>query len=279
MDKNLYRHFLWHLRYIESLLDANLDGNISEENAKALALGIEQNEVILTSILKTGAAPACNCPVCGAKVHFYLPFGETPRKNAQCPNCQSVERHRALWIILNSLRVERRGMKILHFAPEPIFHKRFSSIPDVDYYPVDLNPKAFGIRQVVDITDIPFDDDIFDLIMATHVLEHIPDDRKAMSELYRVLKPNKGIALLTVPIFNTPNTFENPEYNTPELRLKYYGQADHVRKYGLDYPDRLRTVKFSVEEITLGKFLSDNDLKKFGVSKNEKFHICRKLIE
>ena len=171
-------------------------------------------------------------------------------------------------------------MKILHFAPELIFHKRFSSIPDVDYYPVDLNPKAFGIRQVVDITDIPFDDNTFDLIMCTHVLEHIPDDRKAMSELYRVLKPNKGVALLTVPIDNSRTiTLEKPEYNTPELRSKYYKQSDHVRLYGLDYPDRLRAVKFSVEEITLGKVFSNDDLKKFGIKGNEKFHICRKLIE
>ena len=183
-------------------------------------------------------------------------------------------------IILNALRVERHGIKILHFAPERIFHARFSAIPDVDYYPVDLNPKAFGIRKVVDITDIPFDDNTFDLIMCTHVLEHIPDDKKAMSELYRVLKPNEGVALLTVPIDSSrAATFENPEYNTPELRSKYFGQWDHVRIYGLDYPDRLRAVNFSVEEITLGKFLNADDLKAFGISKNEKFHICKKLIE
>ena len=177
------------------------------------------------------------------------------------------------------MAIERRGMKILHFAPELIFYQRFSSIPDVDYYPVDLNPNAYKIRQVVDITDIPFDDNTFDLIMATHVLEHIPDDKKAMSELYRVLKPNSGVALLTVPIFNRAITLENPEYNTPELRFKYYGQSDHVRAYGLDYPDRLRVAKFSVEEITMGKFFSDDDLKKFGINGNEQFHICRKLIK
>lgn len=191
-----------------------------------------------------------------------------------------MERHRALWIILNLLKFERRGMKILHFAPEPIFHKRFSSIPDVDYYPVDLNPNAFGIRQVADITDIPFEDNTFDLIMCTHVLEHIPDDKKAMSELYRVLKPNEGVAILTVPIDITLyKTLEKPEYNTPELRSKYYGQADHVRRYGLDYPERLRAVKFFVEEIMLRNVLDDDDFKKFGLLRFEKFHICKKLIE
>lgn len=181
-------------------------------------------------------------------------------------------------LILNSLRIMRRGMKILHFAPEPIFYQKFSSIPEVDYWSVDLNPKAFGVRKVVDITDIPFEDNTFDLIMCTHVLEHIPDDRKAMSELYRVLKPIVGVALLTVPIFNLPTTFENPEYNTPELRLKYFGQEDHVIKYGLDYPDKLRAAKFTVDEITLRKFFSEEDSKKFGLYLDEKFHVCRKFI-
>lgn len=277
MDKNLHRQFIWHLRYIESLFD--VINNIDEKKLYELALHIAQIEKVSIDSLSHGGGQRV-CPVCGKKFHTYLPFGEFPRKNAECPNCKSVERHRALWMILNSFRVERRGMKILHFAPEPIFHQRFSSIPDVDYYPVDLNPNAYKIRQVVDITDIPFDDNTFDLIMCTHVLEHIPDDKKAMSELYRVLKPNSGVALLTVPIDGTrAKTFENPEYNTPELRSKYFGQWDHVRLYGLDYPDRLRAAKFSVEEITMGKFFSDDDLKMLGINGNEKFHICRKLIE
>ena len=104
-------------------------------------------------------------------------------------------------------------------------------------------------------------------------------DKKAMSELYRVLKPAVGVALLTVPIKDSLfTTLENPEYNTPELRTKYYGQSDHVRYYGLDYPDRLRAAKFSVDEITLDRILNDDDFKKFGMFKGEKFHVCRKFI-
>ena len=279
MNKTLYREFIWHLRYSESLFDVMRNINVDEKFLNELALHIAQIEKISVNSLPQRGEGQCVCPVCGKKFHTYLPFGEFPRKGVMCPNCQSVERHRALWIILNSLKFERRGMKILHFAPEPIFHQRFSSIPDVDYYPVDLNPKAFGIRKVVDITDIPFDDNTFDLIMCTHVLEHIPDDRKAMSELYRVLKPNLGVALLTVPIGNRATTLEKPEYNTPELRSKYYGQWDHVRRYGADYIDRLRAAKFSVEEVTMEKFFKLDDLNKFGLIRWEKFHVCRKLIE
>ena len=151
-------------------------------------------------------------------------------------------------------------MRVLHFAPEPVFYEQFSSHKDIEYWSVDLNPNAFGVKKVVDITNITFEDNKFDLIMCNHVLEHIPDDKKAMSELYRVLKPQIGIAFLNVPVFNIPKTFENPEYNTPELRSKHYGQADHVRAYGLDYVDRLKSVGFDVEIYTLN--FSDKTLYK-----------------
>ena len=109
--------------------------------------------------------------------------------------------------------------------------------------------------------------------MCTHVLEHIPDDRKAMTELYRVLKPKTGIAFLNVPIFNIPATFEDSAINTPELRLKYYGQADHVRAYGFDYPQRLREAGFAVRLFTLN---DEKLLKRYGLNSDEKIFLCRK---
>lgn len=131
----------------------------------------------------------------------------------------------------------------------------------------------------MDITNIPFEDNTFDMIMASAVLEHIPDDKKAMSELYRVLKPNTGVAFLQVPIDTTRFiTLEKPEYNTPELRSKYYGQEDHVRFYGLDYPEKLRDANFFVEEIAMGNIFDDDDIEKFGLFKNVKYPVCRKLI-
>ena len=168
------------------------------------------------------------------------------------------------------------NMRVLHFAPEPIFYKLFSSFKDIEYWSVDLNPKAFGVKKVVDITNITFEDNYFDLIMCTHVLEHIPDDKKAMQELYRVLKSQTGIAFLNVPIFNMPKTFEHPDINTPELRSKYYGQFDHVRAYGLDYANRLETVGFNVKTHTIN-FNDERDFKKFGIDPNEKIYLCRKL--
>ena len=174
---------------------------------------------------------------------------------------------------MQKLDWHKQGMSVLHFAPEPVFHKLFSSFADIDYWPVDLNPKMRGVRKAVDITNITFDDETFDLIMCTHVLEHIPDDRKAMSELYRVLKKG-GIALLNVPIFNRPHTFENPEYNTPELRLKYFGQDDHVRIYGLDYPQRLADANFKVHSFV--DKLDEKTCKHYGISNSEKMYWCTK---
>lgn len=156
------------------------------------------------------------------------------------------------------------------------FIRLFSSFKDIDYWSVDLDPKRYDgrVRKQVDITNIPFDDNSFDLIMATHVLKHIPDDRKAMSELYRVLKVG-GLAFLNVPIFNIPKTFEDVRINTPELRTKYYGQADHVRAYGQDYPKRLSNAGFTVMLFEMDGF-DEKTLKRYGLSRNIKNFLCRK---
>ena len=219
----------------------------------------------------------CECPVCKAKFPAFLPYGIKPRPNAKCPKCKSLERHRELWVILHRLDWHRAGMRVLHVAPERVFYWMFKKLKDIDYWPVDLDPEKYHgrVRKKVDITDIPFEDNSFDLIMCNHVLEHIPDDRKAMSEVYRVLKPKTGIAFLNVPIFNTPATLENPEYNTPELRLKYFGHEDHVRKYGLDYTERLKSVGFRVQ-IFSTKEMEEETIRLHGFRKNGKNFLCRK---
>ena len=246
MDNQQYRNLMWHLSYVESLLE-----NVA---------------------IATDGGGVCECPICKAKVPVFLPFGERIRKNALCPKCHSLERHRKLWLLMQKLDWHKQGMSVLHFAPEPVFHKLFSSFADIDYWPVDLNPKMRGVRKAVDITNITFDDETFDLIMCTHVLEHIPDDRKAMSELYRVLKKG-GIALLNVPVFNRPQTLENPEYNTPELCSKYYGQFDHVRAYGLDYPQRLADANFKVHFFNE---LDEETCKHYGIHNYERIYWCTK---
>jgi SAM-dependent methyltransferase len=153
---------------------------------------------------------------------------------------------------------------------------------NVEYVPCDLFPDVYGwyadgvkIRKA-DITDIPFEPDSFDVVLCNHVLEHIPDDRRAMSELYRVMK--KGAwAILQVPIdYNREKTYEDFSITDPCGRTKAFGQHDHVRWYGRDYADRLRSVGFTVIEETYVKTLPQADVSRYGLDPSEILYFCRK---
>jgi DNA-directed RNA polymerase subunit RPC12/RpoP len=183
------------------------------------------------------------CPICGGHFRKFLPTGTAQRPNAVCPRCGSHERHRLLWLYLKQktdLPTSRK--RLLHFAPEVCLQRRFAAMRNVEYISADLSVPNAAVR--MDITAIVFPDNTFDCILCSHVLEHIPDDRRAMAELYRVLKPG-GWAILQVPM-HEGKTYENPAIVTPDGRLRHFGQEDHVRKYGADYGDRLRDAGFTV---------------------------------
>ncbi len=126
----------------------------------------------------------------------------------------------------------------------------------------------------MDITNIRYPDRSFDLIICSHVLEHIQDDKKAISELYRVLKDD-GMAVILVPIL-TQKTFEDPSITDPEERLKTFGECLHVRLCGKDYIDRIRDAGFHVETVTPETFLSDKEIVKFGAMMGERIFLARK---
>lgn len=221
------------------------------------------------------------CPVCNNVLRLYLPFGVTYlRRQAMCPVCHSMERHRELWLYIQENKdlffKKPRENRLLHFAPESGLWNKFNTMEEVDYYPVDINPEHYGILKAVDITDIPYEEGYFDIIICNHLLEHIPDDKKAMKELYRVLNRG-GIAILNVPIKKSlETTLEKAEYNTPELREKYYGQADHVRFYGNDYVQRLKDAGFDVDVVCPNKDRDDKEIKKYGLTRNGEIYVCRK---
>jgi len=128
----------------------------------------------------------------------------------------------------------------------------------------------------IDIKDINFEDNFFDVIICNHVLEHIVDDRKAMCELFRVLKPG-GEAILQVPISKyNKKTFEDFSIILPEEREKYFGQKDHVRIYGKDYKNRLERIGFKVELYDIKNDLNIQDIKKFGLNEEEILYIGKK---
>ncbi|MDR0911654.1 MAG: class I SAM-dependent methyltransferase [Methanobrevibacter sp.] len=262
-----------------------------KQNKSLLSLNLEKTKNIEALLINNlDSDDKVYCPFC--KKHFwtFLPFGENPRKNAQCPSCSSLERHRLVYLFFKNLGIFNKEskfvqgnekLKLLHFAPEPLFYNLFSKLENVDYYPVDINQNMSNVRLKVDMQDIPFEDNTFDFVYTSHVLEHVPNDRKAMSELYRVVKPfnNGGKVVIMVPIdHNREITFEKEEYNTPELRSKYYGQRDHLRIYGNDFVDRLRSVGFNVEIFDKNNFKNDPNynINSFGIVRDEIF-ACKKL--
>ncbi|MCM1989271.1 class I SAM-dependent methyltransferase [Oceanirhabdus seepicola] len=218
------------------------------------------------------------CPLCENDVSSFLPFGLKKRLNAQCPRCFSLERHRLIWLYIkertNLLTEQSRKIQMLHIAPEAILRKKFSQLSNIEYLSADLNPKKAMVK--MDIQAIQYPDNSFDVIYGSHVLEHIPDDKKAMRELYRVLK-NGGWAILPVPIrYSKYETFEDPKINTPELRLKYYGQSDHLRYYGLDYKDRLESAGFNVRVDKYSDKFDEETKNKYGLPNKEYIYYCTK---
>jgi SAM-dependent methyltransferase len=185
-----------------------------------------------------------------------------------------MQRHRLIWLYLKrkSDLFNRRQKKMLHVAPEPQLTRLFQQIDYIDYISADLCAPTAMIR--MDITDIQYPDNTFDVIYCSHVLEHVPDDRKAMREFHRVLKPG-GWAILQVPI-TVDTTFEDATVNSDEQRQRFFGQYDHVRRYGPDYKDRLINAGFSVTVDGFAQTLDDRATNRFGLSRNEDVYFCRK---
>ena len=220
------------------------------------------------------------CPVCDTHLQRLLPTGNPVRENAECPICLSRERHRLLWLYVRDRTdlLDGKPKRLLHVAPEMGLGRRFQQVPNVDYLSGDLSASNAMVK--MDVTDIQYPENSFDVIFCSHVLEHVPDDRKAMGELYRVLKPG-GLAILQVPILQK-TTFEDPSVTSEAERLRVFGQEDHVRIYGEDYVDRLEEAGFNV---TIDKFileLSDEDVLRMRLPSAETYpadryiYVCRK---
>lgn len=215
-------------------------------------------------------------PIDGKHFSKFLPYGyEHQRDNVLSPSTLSLERHRLLWLYLQTeTDFFERPQKMLHFAPEQAFYKRFRNLKHLDYTTTDLNSPLADVK--ADICNLPFEDNVYDIIFCNHVLEHIPDDKKAMEELFRVLKP-KGMAILQIPQdLKRADTFEDDSIINPKERAKIFGQYDHVRVYGRDYFDRLRKIGFQVEEVDYTNQLSLADIDRYRLAKGEILPVCCK---
>ena len=221
------------------------------------------------------------CPICNYKARKFLDSGLTSRrKNAKCPSCKSLERHRQLVLILESLEVLKKDVSLLHFAPEPCLKTYFKNELGSNYKASDYNKKKKSDFSF-DIRCIESPNESFNYIVCSHVLEHIDEDIKAMKELYRILKPG-GIAFIQVPIWPSEShpTYENFNITDERDRIINFGQFDHVRIYGLDVIDRLKSVGFNVETIDLYGSLERDVALKYGLKNygqvRDLTFICRK---
>ncbi|MDA8768707.1 class I SAM-dependent methyltransferase [Winogradskyella sp.] len=208
-------------------------------------------------------------PIDGKSFKSFLSYGyKKQRENVLSPSTLSLERHRLLWLYLqNETDFFSANKKVLHFAPEQCFVKRFGELDNLDYTTTDLLSPIADVK--ADICDLPFEDNSYDIILCNHVLEHIPDDTKAMKELYRVLKPG-GYGIFQIPQdLNLETTFEDDSITDKVERAKIFGQYDHVRVYGRDYFNKLRSVGFKVKEVDYTASLSKNEIEKYCLASGE----------
>ncbi|MEN1784585.1 MAG: class I SAM-dependent methyltransferase [Bacteroidota bacterium] len=208
-------------------------------------------------------------PIDGKQFRKFLPYGyENPRENVLSPSTLSLERHRLLWLFLKERTpFFSKNLKVLHFAPEQAFYQRFRNLSNLNYTTTDLNSPLADVK--ADICALPFSDDSFDVILCNHVLEHIPDDTKAMKELYRVMKPG-GWGVFQIPQdVSRETTFEDPTITDKKERARIFGQYDHVRIYGYDYFEKLRSIGFSVDPVDLTHDLDAELVTEYCLAKGE----------
>ncbi|WP_298354092.1 class I SAM-dependent methyltransferase [Runella sp.] len=216
------------------------------------------------------------CSVCGSEFRKFLPYGRSGRDNALCPNCLALERHRLMYLHLQrKTNFFKDNLKLLHVAPEYCFIDRFEKMKNLDYITADIESPLAKVK--MDIHQIPFEDNTFDVAFCNHVMEHVDDDIKAMSELYRVLKPGGWAIIQSPQDWSRATTFEDPTITDPKEREKHYWQDDHLRLFGRDYGKRLEKGGFKVtEDRFVMNELTPEEVKRFALPANEVIYFCRK---
>lgn len=217
-------------------------------------------------------------PINGKSYRTFLPYGyENQRENVLSPGTLSLERHRLLWLYLKEeTSFFNQKSKVLHVAPEQCFYKIFRKQNHLDYTTTDLFSPLADVK--ADICDLPFKDNTYDVIFCNHVLEHIDDDKKAMEELYRVLKPG-GWGIFQIPQnVEVKHTYEDFSITEPEQKKIHFGQYDHVRVYGLDYFNRLKDIGFNVEQFHVKDHFNPTEISKYALMENEILPICQKPL-
>ena len=217
-----------------------------------------------------------HCPICDKSFSKFLPYGRMfPRENALCPSCLSLERHRLMHLFLqNETTFYTNKPKLLHIAPEYCFIDRFEKYLGENYITADIESPLAKVK--MDLHHIPFEDNSFDVVFCNHVLEHVKDDVQCMNEIRRVLKSD-GFALCQSPQrYDLETTYEDASITDPKEREKHFLQDDHLRIYGRDYGDQLKSSGFKVENVNLVDKIGLTEAKKMALPLEEIIYLCKK---
>lgn len=215
------------------------------------------------------------CPCCGKSFRRFMAFGVVPRPHARCPGCLCLERHRLLFLYLRDCTTFfTSALRVLHVAPMAILQRRFNMLYNFCYVSVTdaFDTFAGSVPNVrSDVARLGFGDEVFDVVLCSHVLEHLPNDRKALQELLRVLKPS-GWAIIQVPIWSD-TTVEDPTV-LPRDRERVFGQWDHLRKYGPDFKTRPEEAGFAVKVNRYASELDSRTVVRHCLLPEEALFIC-----
>jgi SAM-dependent methyltransferase len=219
----------------------------------------------------TTAGSRHECPCCGRRMGRFARFHGA---YDQCPGCGSLMRHRSLLLYLRDVvRIGGRPLSLMQVAPNRGVMRWLEARPALELVSVDLSSPLAAVR--ADITDLPFEDESFDMVICAHVLEHVPDDRKAIAELFRSLRPG-GTAILQVPPSDLEETFEDPSITDPRERERLFQQYDHVRLCGADYLDRIGEAGFDVTRVDYPATLEPATRELYGLRPGEPFYLSVK---
>lgn len=216
------------------------------------------------------------CPVCDSTFRKFLPYGRiTPRENALCPNCLALERHRLMYLYLKEkTNFFKNNLKVLHVAPEYCFIERFEALKNLDYTTADIESPLAKVK--MDLHHVPFDDNTFDVVFCNHVMEHVDDYIRCMSELHRVLRPNGWAIIQSPQDWTKAHTFEDPTITDPKERERIFWQNDHLRLFGRDYAQELEKGGFTVTEDRFVMEMPTQKAKRFALPMEEIVYFCEK---
>jgi SAM-dependent methyltransferase len=216
------------------------------------------------------------CTVCGSTFRKFLPYGRiTPRENALCPHCLALERHRLMYLFLKEkTNFFTQPHKVLHVAPEYCFIDRFERMKNLDYVTADIESPLAKIK--MDLHDVPFEDNTFDVVFCNHVMEHVQDYTRCMQELHRVLKPGGWGIIQSPQDWSRAHTFEDPSITDPKERERIFWQNDHLRLFGQDYGRELEKGGFTVHEDKFVMEMSDSQASRYALPREEIIYFCSK---